>query len=73
MDSNHDCTKCHRPIPEGQEEESFGVLYHADCSPEKKRRERNARRRAAARGLREAYASVGMVRVRGSLGGAYWE
>lgn len=71
--SNHDCTKCHKPIPEGEETESFGVLYHAACSPEAKRKARNARRREARRGLAAAYASVGMVRVRGSRGGTYWE
>ncbi len=44
-----------------------------DAGAEAARRARNARRREAARGRAAAYASVGMVRVRGSAGGTYWE
>jgi hypothetical protein len=29
----HDCTKCNRPIPSGDEYEAFGTLYHKKCAP----------------------------------------
>lgn len=51
-------------------------LYAALAATEKRERSA-ARRNAAARlrraGLAEAYASAGMSRVRGGLGGTYWE
>ena len=37
------------------------------------RRVRNARQRAARRSRNEAMESLGLVRVRGALGGTYWE
>lgn len=51
-------------------------LYAALAATEKRERSA-ARRNTAARlrraGLAEAYASAGMSRVRGGLGGTYWE
>ncbi len=49
---------------------------HCDeCEAERnaKRLARNAARRAAARETRQAYADLGLVRVRGALGGIYYE
>lgn len=40
---------------------------------ETKRSRRNARRRANARARREAFRACGMVKVKGALGGTYWE
>lgn len=31
--AKHDCTKCYKPIPDGQEVEAFGTLYHKGCAP----------------------------------------
>jgi hypothetical protein len=46
-----------------------------DCTncQERKRYERNRRERLARKAKKEVYESLGMVKVRGSLGGTYWE
>ena len=52
------------------------IRYHQamrpDC-PECKDRRNTRRRNQAARAKHEAYLAVGMVRVRGALGGIYYE
>lgn len=40
---------------------------------EARRRERNERARIRRREITEAYRSLGLKRVRGNLGGTYWE
>lgn len=57
--------------------ETCGKLtdYHADeCDRDDVRRHKaNQRRKASRAGLKEAMDSVGMTRVRGNMGGMYWE
>lgn len=44
-----------------------------ECETATLTRERNLRRAAQARARKDAMESIGMVRVRGALGGVYWE
>jgi hypothetical protein len=44
-----------------------------DSADEQKRAARNARARARRRAIADAYDSLGMKRVRGNLGGTYYE
>jgi hypothetical protein len=51
-------------------EKGFSPEQALECA---KRAVRKERRRLARRAMAEAMDSVGMVRVRGNLGGVYWE
>jgi hypothetical protein len=64
------CRKCRKPtsgfIPAGMTREQAGIC---DCEERVKREKRNA----AARARRQVYADLGLKRVRGNLGGIYYE
>lgn len=51
------------------------LLYHKDeCSPDDVRRHKtNIRRRAARKAKDDLMSGLGMTRVRGNLGGTYYE
>ena len=60
------CEKCGEPI-EGQKD---GDNICPDCDKKKVKRDKaNAKRRA----MNAAMKSIGMTKVRGSMGGTYWE
>jgi len=61
------CEQCSKPV-----EETDSLRPVCEACKEKKRI-RDAKRRRAAAARREAYASCGMVKVRGNLGGIYYE
>lgn len=44
-----------------------------ECAKEIKRIRRNWTRKASRKALNEAMGSLGLVKVRGALGGTYWE
>lgn len=64
------CRKSGKPtsgfIPVGMTREQAGIC---DCEERVERKERNA----AARARRQVYADLGLKRVRGNLGGVYYE
>lgn len=64
------CRKCGKPtsgfIPAGMTREQARIC---DCEERAKREKRNA----SARARRQVYADLGLKRVRGSLGGIYYE
>ena len=50
------------------------ALHKGDCDPiEQKKQARLAKRREARKARDEAYRDCGLVKVRGALGGTYWE
>ena len=64
------CRKCGKPasgfIPAGITRELAGIC---DCEERAKREKRNA----SARARRQVYTDLGLKRVRGNLGGTYYE
>jgi hypothetical protein len=63
------CTACHLFIESGNLTKVNRMPYHKKCGKKKRRKLAKTRRRER----EEVYRLCGLKKVRGALGGTYWE